>query len=131
MRKTGIVKSDGKNAEVAIIRETACGENCAECKGCTPSETVIIADNELGAQTGEKVVLEMQDKNAITAAFVAYIIPLAVLLAASGIVAYMGLGEGMSALLGYGAMAVCFLAIRRITSLKADKFKVKIVDILS
>lgn len=131
MRKTGIVKTVGANAEVAIIRESSCGENCASCKGgCTPSETIIVAENKLGAEVGDKVVLEMQDKNALTAAFVAYIIPLIALIAASGIVSYLGYGDGMVALCGMGAMAVCFLAVRRITAIKADMFKVKIVDIL-
>ncbi|MEE0944866.1 MAG: SoxR reducing system RseC family protein [Clostridia bacterium] len=131
MRKTGIVKTNGEQAEVAIIRESSCGENCASCKGgCTPSETIIVAENKLGAEVGDKVVLEMQDKNALTAAFIAYIIPLIVLIVASGLVSYFGYGDGMAALCGMGAMAVCFLAVRRISSIKADMFKVKIIDIL-
>lgn len=131
MRKTGIVKTVGEITEVAIIRESACGENCANCKGgCTPGETVIIAENELGAEIGDRVILEIQDKNAITAAFIAYIIPLVVLLVASGVISYMGYGDGMAALCGLGAMAVCLLANKRITAMKADKFKVRIVDVL-
>lgn len=132
MRKTGIVKKAGEQAEVAVIRESACGENCANCKaGCTPSETVIFAENQLGAEVGDKVVLEMQDKNALKAAFIAYIIPLIALIVASCVVSSFGYGDGMVALCGLGAMAVVLLAVKRISAIKADMFKVKIVDILS
>ncbi len=131
VRKTGIVKTDGETAEVAIIRETSCGENCAQCKGgCTPSETVITATNEIGAVAGDRVVIEMSDKNALFATMLAYMIPLAVLLLASGIVYASGYGEGMAALLGLGAMSVCFLAVRRISVVKAERFKVKITEVI-
>lgn len=70
MREAGVVIScDGTRAEVTVLRHSACGENCASCKGgCAPTKTVITAENTAGAKPGDKVLMEMSDKKALGAA---------------------------------------------------------------
>ncbi|MBQ7793118.1 MAG: SoxR reducing system RseC family protein [Clostridia bacterium] len=130
MRKRGIVKTAGNMAEVSIIRETACGENCANCGGCVAGETVIRAENTVGAKVGDKVVLEIPDRAALGAASIAYILPIAVLLISITVTSLCGVSEGGSALFTLAALALCFLAVRAFAKRKGEHFAVRIVEIL-
>ena len=78
MEQIGIVKElRGNTALVSVNRVSACGENCAQCKGgCTPSSAVTKAENAAGASVGDTVKVEADTKKVILAAFVLYIVPL-------------------------------------------------------
>ena len=78
MEQIGIVKElRGNTAIVSVNRVSACGENCAQCKGgCTPSSAVTKAENAAGASVGDTVKVEADTKKVILAAFVLYIVPL-------------------------------------------------------
>lgn len=81
MQTTGTVrKVEADKAYVVIKRQSACGENCANCGGCTQKENEIVAKNTLGAACGDCVVVEMSDKKVLGAAFVFYIMPLIIFL---------------------------------------------------
>ena len=56
MREIGIVESvENGYARVRIRRKSACGENCANCKGgCAPTEQLVSALNEADAKTGQQ-----------------------------------------------------------------------------
>lgn len=64
MEKTGVVKaSDGSNVTVAIIRDSACGENCAACGLCgNLREMTVVVKNTEALRTGDKVRLVSDDK---------------------------------------------------------------------
>jgi len=129
MRKSGIVKTGGEWATVSILRASSCGENCAMCKGgCTPSETEIKARNTIDAKTGDRVVLEIDDKNGLKAVFLAYIVPLIAFLVSSVIFTLVGFSDGISLILGVLVMLLIYLLIRRLSLKKSDDFSVKIIS---
>lgn len=77
MQVTGTVrKTDGKTAYIVIRRESACGENCANCGGCKNKTNEITATNEIEARPGDTVTVEMEDGRVLKAAFMVYMVPL-------------------------------------------------------
>ncbi len=83
-----VVKTDGKNAVVCVNRVSACGENCAHCKGgCTPTKAYAEAENCENAQVGDTVKIETETADVIKASLVLYFVPL-VLSIISACIAY-------------------------------------------
>ena len=132
MKQIGIVEDIvGNNINVRIKRASACGENCANCKGgCTPTEKIVKARNDAGAKIGDTVVLQMDNKNVLTAAFLVYILPLMVLFAVYGIVFALSANEGISALCGVLGMFMTFFAVRFIDKRMRDKYILIAVNVL-
>lgn len=133
MREAGIVtKCEGERARVAVLRRSACGEHCASCRGgCAPTKSVISAQNCIGARPGDRVLLELADNRALKAAVLVYILPLAALFAGAAAGYFAGMGEGMCALLGLAAMAICFAVLHAVNRACARSFCVQITRILS
>lgn len=70
--------SDKGMAKVQIRRLTACGHDCADCAGCTQvitGETVVWAQNQVGAAVGDAVTVESGSAQVLTAAAMVYILP--------------------------------------------------------
>ncbi len=70
-----VTKLDGNQAEVKIVREGACGHDCAHCKGCGEGVSKIIARNDVGAKVGDFVSLQGDDV-IVRRAFLVYLLPL-------------------------------------------------------
>ena len=51
---------DQNHAEISVPRKSACGHDCEECAGCGVTGAAVRAKalNVIGAQPGEKVVVE-------------------------------------------------------------------------
>lgn len=82
MLQNGIVKKLHTNtAEVEIHRSAACGESCAACGLCPGKTAVVAAANEIRADVGDSVTIDMADKKVLGAAFLVYIVPLIALIA--------------------------------------------------
>ncbi|HHV61256.1 MAG TPA: SoxR reducing system RseC family protein [Firmicutes bacterium] len=71
------VKGDGVTVEIAR------SAMCSKCKMCNlgPGTARIDADNSIGAEVGDMVAVEMETRNVMAAAFVAYMVPLAFMIA--------------------------------------------------
>lgn len=82
MDKIGtVIKLENNNAIVQVMRASACGENCAMCKGgCSQTKQTVSASNEMGALLGDKVKIELDDNKVLLAAFLVYILPLILLI---------------------------------------------------
>lgn len=78
MEQIGIVKELRENmAIVSVHRTSACGENCAHCKGgCTSTDIIAKAENCIGAGVGDMVKLESDTGKVLFAAFMLYFVPL-------------------------------------------------------
>ena len=83
MRQEGVIKSvsDGL-CEVVIRRKTACGDNCASCGACRMRFQTVTAKNPIGAGAGDYVVIETDSKKVLFSAFLVYILPIMVFIAA-------------------------------------------------
>lgn len=68
----------GDRAEISVPRKSACGHDCESCAGCgmTGSSTHAIALNPLGAQVGQKVVVESSNSRLYRAMLLVYTVPL-------------------------------------------------------
>lgn len=80
MREEGVVRKETDGiCEVIVRRKTACGDNCASCKGaCKMNFQSVTAKNAVGAKAGDIVVIEMDSKKVLFSAFLVYIMPLLV-----------------------------------------------------
>ncbi len=131
MRKPGIVKSGGDVCEVAVLRQSACGENCAHCKGgCTPSDTIITAENTVGAKAGDKVILEIPDRTGIKAAALVYMLPIITLIIGAISAYLLGMSEGQIALISLASMAATLVLVWVISRIFSSSFKVKVAEII-
>lgn len=131
MRQQGRVKAvSGTRAIVTVKRPTACGENCASCSGaCTAVLQEIFADNEVGAQPGQNVIIEMDNKNVFKAAFLAYIFPLAALIIGYVLGSIIFHDEIWSALTAFAFMAVSFAIIY--FKSKKQAYRHRVVEIIN
>lgn len=78
MEIVGTVISVNKNkATVSVKRVSACGENCANCKGvCETTHTTSVAENTAGAHVGDLVKIESESGAVIRAALILYMLPI-------------------------------------------------------
>ncbi|HHY47945.1 MAG TPA: SoxR reducing system RseC family protein [Firmicutes bacterium] len=106
-----IVKTEGNLAYVEVERRTACGR-CQLCEIGRHGAAVIAAENPIGAAPGSRVMVEMETRNVLLAAFVAYMIPLFFMFAGffvgSGLAPVIGLRHASQVVAG--ASGLIFLA---------------------
>ena len=64
-------------AQISVPRKSACGHDCEECAGCGVSGTSVYAEalNPIGAQPGQKVVVESSTKSLYGMFLMVYIVP--------------------------------------------------------
>ncbi len=131
MRQHGTIKSiNGSKAVVVVKRPTACGENCASCSGsCTAVLHEVFADNEIGAQVGQKVIIEMENKKVFKAIFLVYVFPIAALILGYMLAGLVLCNEKWAALTAFGFMAASFALIY--FKGKKQEYKHRIVEIIN
>lgn len=97
MRQRGYVsRADKDLVKIIIPRESACGGGCASCGGCDDEKSITLElENTLNAEVGDYVVVESKSSTILKSAFIAYIMPLILMI--------IGLSIGMSVFkyLGY------------------------------
>ncbi len=132
MRQTGrVTKVSGDIAEISVIRESACGDNCASCSAkCTLKDASVSAKAVPGLQKGDTVIIEMAASKIIFAAFLAYITPIFALLLGFLISSSAGLGEEASAGVGIIAMVLWFVAVYIIDKRLKKLYKHTIVQVI-
>lgn len=132
MNRNGVVTAvKGERAVVQLLKHTACGD-CGACHlGDDSKHIKIECANEVGAQVGEFVEIDLESPNVLGAAFIMYMIPLAALLAgvlgtsliymllsSNGIAAGSAYKELVGAGVGVVLMALSYFIIKS----KEDKF---------
>ena len=67
----------GGYAEISVPRKSACGHDCEECAGCGMTGAAIHARarNDVGAQKGDKVVVESSTKKLLGVVALVYLLP--------------------------------------------------------
>ena len=70
---------DDGTAMVVHVRESACSGDCHKCSGCGAAKESILltADNAIGADVGDLVVLRSETAPVLKAAAVLYMLPMA------------------------------------------------------
>ena len=74
---------DNGTAEVIRIRESACSGDCHKCAGCGAAQQTMLftAENPIGAQPGDLVVVESDTATVLKGAVLLYVLPLLTFLA--------------------------------------------------
>ena len=133
MKEVGTVqKIDGEYAFIRVEKKSACGENCATCKGgCVPTERIIKVKNTKKCQSGDKVALDMNTKKVMSAAFMVYIIPLVMLILGYFLGESLFGNEGSAILSGVVLMIISMIIIAVFDRLSKDKYMAEITEIIN
>lgn len=95
LREIGLVAEiSGSMAKVIVKRSSAC-ENCGACGMGAKPEMNFMLKNDIGAQVGDQVVIEMHSKALFKAAFLVYTIPLVALFIGFLLGESIGISRGM------------------------------------
>ncbi|MCR5826524.1 MAG: SoxR reducing system RseC family protein [Oscillospiraceae bacterium] len=70
------LRQDGR-AEIVVARQSACAHDCHECAGCggTAAPIRALVDNPIGAQAGQKVVVESSSRQIFGVILLVYMLP--------------------------------------------------------
>lgn len=109
------------NAKVQIQRATSCGENCANCGGCKKTSSYANVTNDLGADVGDTVKIELETGKVLLVSFTVYILPL--------IFFIVGIAIG-NLLCGIAFFVIMFIILRFFDKKIGGKFKGRIVKII-
>jgi len=130
LREVGFIDElQGEFAIVRVAKKSACGENCASCKGgCTPGERRIKVKNPISAGVGEKVILELPDGKVLSAAFLAYILPIIIFFIGFFVGDRLFSHELLSVLVGVVFAGVGFFAIHLVNKRTEERYLAEIVE---
>jgi len=100
---------DNGYASISVPRKSACGHDCEECAGCgvTGAAVRARAKNDVGAQPGQKVVVESSTQKLLGVVALVYLLPVVFFLL--GYFLTNGLGETARYLIAIGAFALSFI----------------------
>lgn len=129
-----VIEVIDEEAKIKVGRHNDC-KNCGACPG--NDSVIIIANNQVGAKPGQRVLFEVKEKSILKAAFIVFILPLVALFIGvmlGGVAGkYIGINIRMLQIMG-GIMAFLLsLAVIKVfdkAASKSDKSKPVIVRIL-
>ncbi len=130
-----VIKINGENAEVQVLRTSMCGDSCAGCKGgCTPSTQTVYAVNETQAflHIGDVVTLETETDKVLGATAAVYLWPLIGLFLGFFLAQRFSKSELLCAFCALLGCGLCFILLRfwdKYTKKKRNLL-VRITDIL-
>ena len=101
----------GGYAMISVPRKSACGHDCEECAGCGMTGAAIKAKakNKIGAQPGQKVIVESSTKKLLGVVALVYLLPVVLFL--MGYFLSEGLAENIRYAIAIGAAAVSMIPI--------------------
>ena len=112
-------------AEVAVARTTACGGNCGSCESCIfQNELKTSAVNRIGAEPGQRVLIESKSSKIYGAALLVYILPLFLLVLGFTLASVLGWKESAGVLLGFAGLALGALIVVLSQRRRGDKNKI-------
>ncbi|MDO5041582.1 MAG: SoxR reducing system RseC family protein [Peptoniphilus sp.] len=119
MQREGIViKVVENNIEITTVRPSACGESCETCSAkCAESKPMTqIFPNTIGAEVGDRVILEVNNKNYLRYILLIYAVPL-VFFVVGVFLSNIVLKEDrqiFSFLIGLVSMAASYVVIKKV-----------------
>lgn len=101
----------GGYAVVSVPRKSACGHDCEECAGCGMSGAAVKAraKNPVGAQPGQKVIVESSTSKLLGVVALVYMLPVVFFLL--GYFLTPGLAESVRYAVAIGAAALTLIPI--------------------
>ena len=112
----------GEKAEIQVVRQSACGGNCASCQGCAEKNVMtVVANNHAGAKPGQRVLIESQSKKIFSAAVLVYVMPLILFLVSYAVADALGAGEGLCVLVSFLALVLSGLILVAVNKRSGSK----------
>ncbi|MTI61824.1 MAG: SoxR reducing system RseC family protein [Firmicutes bacterium] len=74
-----VIKTKDDKAEVKIVRHSACSKckkKCSLAESHEQDELIVEVKNDVGVKKGDRVVLEMEERNVLFASLIVYLLPL-------------------------------------------------------
>ena len=94
-------------AEVEVLRGTACGDDCGSCEVCHYASKIRVeARNDVGAQLGDRVEIEARTSRVLGAAVLVYVVPFVLFFIGYAVAAALNFSEGLSMVMSFAAFAV-------------------------
>lgn len=123
MEQIGIVKQLIENeAEVLVKRASACGENCAHCKGgCQPTSITARVENKAGAAVGDTVKIETDTSDVILAAVLLYFVPCLIAIIGAVVAQMLTLQKWVTAIVAICAFLAAFCTVQKMDKRIAPK----------
>lgn len=92
-----------QKAEIFLVRESACSGDCHKCSGCgAAKETMIaVAENPIGAKTGDFVKVSSDTRQILGMATLVYILPLVLFFGGYALGEWLKLGGALMGSLGF------------------------------
>ena len=135
MRQLAIVEELFQDyALVNVKRATACGENCAMCKGgCEATTKTVRAQNLVGAKPGDNVVIEIADSSVLFGALAVYIMPVFLMLAVFLCTQIFLQSELLCLLFGLLALVISLIMLKKVDNflMKSGKYRIYITKNLN
>ncbi len=118
MEQTVRVKQthDNGTATVFLQRESACSGDCHKCSGCGAAKEVMVfeAQNPIGAQRGDLVIIESKTGPVMKAVGIFYVLPLVLFFLGFWLGSYAGISV-LAACMGFiGGIALTVVYDRKI-----------------
>ncbi len=105
-------------AEVMVCRQSACGHHCASCGACgeeSAAQVTVLAENQPGAEVGDRVRVESKSSQVLGIAAAVYLLPFVCLFVGYFIASnLLKWGEGAAVAVGILFMAISFVAAWRL-----------------
>lgn len=118
-----VVKIDGDMVQLDVRRTSACGDKCSSCGGgCNIPAMRVKIKNTMGADIGDFVEVRMKTKTLMKSAFLAYILPLVMLILGIGLGTFIfkSIDIGNYEQMGF-ITGLLFLGISSVILRKIDK----------
>lgn len=130
MQMTGTVRMvQGECAYVVVKRQSACGENCGNCSGCKDKSNEILAKNNIGAKAGDSVLVSMETKKVLMAAFLFYMMPLILFFGIYAVFYSLRLSEIVSLTFGVSGALVFYVLLYFYDKKNKNKYQHEIIKI--
>jgi sigma-E factor negative regulatory protein RseC len=115
-----VIGVDGDEAVIELERNRAC-EKCGICHLGETNKLLLTANNEIGADIGQRVLVNMEDRSVLKAGMILYLMPLLALLSGFGLVYgfwdMLGIPGGpdwWAIGIGFVLFALAFVVIRKL-----------------
>ena len=121
MTQNGVVTCvlNSSEAEVAVIRDTACGGNCGSCESCVYDTKIrVTAENSVGAVPGDRVIIEGETEQILGAAAYLYLLPLVGFFAAYFVPMLWGGTQTACIIASFCGAAVTFYLLTRLQKMR-------------
>jgi len=130
--KGTVTEVSGNIAKVEVDKKQAC-EACTASSFCNATgerSNIIDATNEIGAQTGQKVIIEFVPGSIIKGSFLVYIVPIIMLVLFSSVAQLVTKKEIFSIIWGVLGIVISFVIIRSVDKTKKIKLIPRVKEII-